>query len=105
MTLRRMNAYRLVLAAAALTIFVTAALTTALASFAGAALPQAAHRELVAAVARAAVTKTVSAAAASTSRYAFIRRSVMDPRSARTVPTIGGTSRTGPSRAFRKISC
>ncbi len=49
MTLRRMNAYRLVLAAAALTVFVTAALATALASFAGAALPQAAHRELAAA--------------------------------------------------------
>jgi hypothetical protein len=48
-TLRRMNAYRLVLAAAALTVFVTAALATALASFAGAALPQAAHRELAAA--------------------------------------------------------
>jgi hypothetical protein len=46
MTLRRMSAYRLVLAAAALTVFVTAALATALASFAGAALPQAAHREL-----------------------------------------------------------
>ncbi len=49
MTLRRMNAYRLVLAAAAVTVFVTAALATALASFAGAALPQAAHRELAAA--------------------------------------------------------
>jgi hypothetical protein len=49
MTLRRMNAYRLVLATAALTVFVTAALATALASFAGAALPQAAHRELAAA--------------------------------------------------------
>ena len=49
MTLRRMNAYRLVLAAAALTVFVTAALAAALASFAGAALPQAAHRQLAAA--------------------------------------------------------
>ena len=49
MTLRRMNAYRLVLAAAALTVFATAALAAALASFAGAALPQAAHRQLAAA--------------------------------------------------------
>ncbi len=49
MTLRRMNAYRLVLGTAALTVFVTAALATALAAFAGAALPQAAHRELAAA--------------------------------------------------------
>jgi FtsX-like permease family protein len=49
MTLRRMNAYRLVLAAAGLTVFVTAALAVALASFAGAALPQAAHRQLAAA--------------------------------------------------------
>ncbi len=49
MTLRRMNAYRLVLATAGLTVFVTAALATALASFAGAALPQAAQRELAAA--------------------------------------------------------
>ena len=49
MTLRRMNAYRLVLAAAALTVFVTAALASALAIFTGQALPQAAHRELAAA--------------------------------------------------------
>ena len=48
-TLRRMNAYRLVLATAALTVLVTAAVATALASFAGAALPQAAHRDLAAA--------------------------------------------------------
>ncbi len=46
MTLRRMNAYRLVLGTAAVTVFVTAALAAALASFAGAALPQAAHRAL-----------------------------------------------------------
>ena len=52
------------------------------------------------AVARAAVTKTVSAAVASTSRYAFIRRSVMDPRSKRTVPTIGGPARTGSVPGF-----
>jgi len=44
-----MNAYRVVLSAAALTVFVTAALACALASFAGSALPQAAHRQLAAA--------------------------------------------------------
>ena len=43
-----MKAHRLVLAAAALTTLVTAALASALAVFAGQALPQAAHRDLAA---------------------------------------------------------
>ena len=77
----------------------------AVASWRCAACGRAAPENDASAETTAAVTNTVTAAAASTSRYAFIRRSVMDPRSKRTDPTISGPAPTGPVRAFRKISC
>ncbi|MGH3158426.1 MAG: FtsX-like permease family protein, partial [Streptosporangiaceae bacterium] len=46
LTVSRMNAYRLVLAAAALTILITSALVAALVSFSGQALSQVAHNQL-----------------------------------------------------------
>jgi hypothetical protein len=46
LTARRMGAYRLVLAAAALSILITAALVAAIASFSGQALSQAVHSQL-----------------------------------------------------------
>jgi hypothetical protein len=49
LTVSRMNAYRLVLAAAALTIAITSALVAALVSFSGQALSQVAHRQLASA--------------------------------------------------------
>ncbi len=83
----------------------SSAVPGAAASWRCAACGSAAPANEASAAASAAVTKTVSAAAASTSRYAFIRRNVMEPRSKRTVPTIGRARRTGHGRAFRKISC
>ena len=46
LTLPRMNAHRLVIIAAALTIIVAAALATALATFSGQALPRAVRHDL-----------------------------------------------------------
>ena len=51
-TLPRLNAHRVVLAAAALTTLVAAALATSLAVFSGQALPRSVHQRLTAAPAR-----------------------------------------------------